>query len=84
MSEFSSSSDTGKSSSTESHEDSDMYKSYLAEAQSQSELLLKLRRAGCVTIGTDPEGNPAILLIPYLGLPKVYLEGENEANMIRK
>ena len=65
-------------------EDSTQYKAYLAEAISRSESLSNLTRAGCVTMGTDLDGNPAILLIPYLGLPKVYLEGENEATMIRK
>ena len=67
-----------------SDSDSPRYLAYLSEAESAHELLAKLADTGCVRVGKDNDGHPLILLIPHLGLPRVYLEGENEANMIQK
>jgi len=64
--------------------DPPQYVNLLQEAFSQSEQLVNLVQAGCVTIGSDPEGHPTILLIPHLGLPKVYLPGETEVDMLKK
>ena len=64
--------------------DPQQYVTLLQEAFSQSEQLANLVQAGCVTIGSDSDGHPAILLIPHLGLPKVYLPGETEVDMLKK
>jgi len=64
--------------------DPQQYTEYLKDALAQSDNLSNLIQAGCITIGNDPDGHPAILLVPHLGLPKVYLEGETEVEMLRK
>jgi hypothetical protein len=69
----------------DSEADGEIYTGYLTEARARSDELTSLQQStGCVSLGCRRDGLPVLLLVPHLGLPRVYLQGETELDMLKK